>query len=177
LIAGLFTPNDPAPHPTLSRPGHTRLGLEAPNEKVTMELAIHRADDFNMETLVAIPVRKKRGNLLIRKKNYSFFSLVDGISFATFSVFIRLKDVLPFITSTEWPVWCLPWYFNSFLNVLKGLFDEIINYSRFSGNPHRLRTVADLPSDRPKLPPSIDGPYKRTKEHVFKPFKTVYLIK
>jgi len=116
--------------------------------------------------------------LLIRKKNYSFFLLVDGISFAIVPVFICLKDVLPFIKSAGWPAWCLPRSFlNSFLNVLKGLFDKITNNNRFFGNPHRLRTVAtDLP-DRPKLPPSIDGPYKRTSEHVFKPFKTVYLIK
>jgi len=43
-----------------SRPGHTRQDLEAPNEKVAMELAIHRADDFNMKTLVAVPAEEAR---------------------------------------------------------------------------------------------------------------------
>ncbi len=34
--------------------------FEAPNEKAAMELAIHRAEDLNMETLVAVPAEEAR---------------------------------------------------------------------------------------------------------------------
>jgi hypothetical protein len=38
-----------------------------------------------------------------------------------------------------------------------------------------MRTVADLPSDRPKPHPLVHGLEKRNKEQIFKPFKAFVL--